>query len=208
MSKDFLENLENNEIENEVLQDLTRKVNTLKVLRGKEDVDIEHDIIKYLHHNFSNQLSIATLEKVLKSYKEIERKLSQEVIPLTLLGCGLSEIKLKTGQKITIQDKLKASISTVNKGEAYINMIKAEIKKGLSKEEAEQNINGLFKSKIEIDIDEEVMEFCINKNIPYETSREIHWQTLNKYCKTELENGYKVPEGITYYQYRETKIKE
>lgn len=140
-------------------------------------------------------------EEDLKKSKLYLEKISRERIPALFNGLGLSMIKLQSGQVVSIEDKLKASIADKNYLVAYRNMINAE-NGNIDK------IDSLFNSKIIVgEVTDEVMELLLEKDIPYDTKREIHWQTLAKYCRDRLDNGNTIPEGISVFQYQDTKIK-
>lgn len=202
---DFLKQEQKN-LEQDKLDILSAFSKTLSILRGKSDEEIVNRIIAGLAKT-GEQISIATLEQVVKVYKEKERDISQVQIPTLLNENGLSKIALKEGKEIVVQDKVKGSITQGNKETAYKNMIQSEIDKGLPVEEAKENIDSLFKSKIEIELDNEIIQYLIDNDVLYETKRDIHYATLNKYCKEKLEKGETIPEGISHYEYQETKLK-
>lgn len=197
---------EDKKLEADKLETLSKLSFDLAVLRGKESETKVLLIIQQLENSFEN-IELATLDRVLKFFKERERKLSQEVIPAILNECNLSEIVLKNGKKITVQDCVKASITLDNKKLAFINMVKAEENLGLDEKQALQNINSLFKSHLEIEINEKAMQYLLDNDITYDTKRDIHWATLNKYCKEHLEAGQNIPDGIFCFEYQKTNLK-
>ena len=143
-------------------------------------------------------------EDVLKHKQRELENVSRDTIPSLLNSLGLSELRLSTGEKIEIKDKVKASIANKNYFEAYRNMVEAEG----GDEEAEKKVNGLFKSTAVLeDPSDEVLDFLLDKEIAYESKKSIHAQTLAKYCRGKLERGEFIPEGISVFSYQETKIK-
>jgi len=150
------------------------------------------------------QQDIEKVEEKLKKKKEELENISRNLIPSILNEVGLSEVRLVTGEKVIVEDKLKASIADKNYMLAYQNMIKAEG----GDEQAEKKIDSLFKSKAVIEnISDEILELLIEHEIPYDMKRDIHYQTLNKYCRERLDHGDVIPEGISVFQYQETKLK-
>lgn len=150
------------------------------------------------------EVDVEAAEQVLKDKKKELEEVSRISIPSVLNEVGLSELRLSTGEKVLISDKIKASVADKNYLTAYNNMIKAEG----GDEQAREYIDNLFKSRAVIeDVSDEVLEKLIDEEIPYEMKRDIPWQTLNKYCRERLESGKEIPEGISFYQYQETKIK-
>jgi hypothetical protein len=143
------------------------------------------------------------LEETLKAKKAELEKISREQIPIILNESGISELRLANGYKVKVEDQLKASIANKNNEFAYTKMIVAEGNDSL----AESKVNSLFKSSLVIEeAEDNVMDLLVSKGIPYTFSRKIHPQTLKKYCKGRLENGQVIPEGISIFEYQETKI--
>jgi hypothetical protein len=152
----------------------------------------------------SLEKEISEIEEKLKSKKDQLLRVSRENIPSILNELLVSEIKLSTGEKIEVEDKLQASISNKNYFEAYQNMI---LNEG-GDESAKEKINTLFKTQAVLnDSDEETLSILIEEGIGYDLKRTIHPQTLKKYCKELLESGKAIPQGISVFQYQETKIK-
>lgn len=148
--------------------------------------------------------SIENLELQVKNKKAELEQVSRTHIPNILNAVGLSEVKLANGKKVIIEDKIHANIADKNYLLAYKSMIQAEG----GDENAERMIDELFKSQAIIEnAEDELLEYFIENEIPYNMKRTIHWQTLNKYCKGKLEQGKEIPEGISAFQYQETKIK-
>ena len=150
------------------------------------------------------EIEIARIEEELKKKQEDFERVARVSIPSILNEVGLSELKLSTGEKVEIKDKLKASVADKNYYSAFNNMVASEG----GDEDALNRIKSLFKIKAVVEAsDETVLETLIENDIPYEVKREIPWQTLNKYCREKLASGQEIPEGITVFQFQETKIK-
>jgi len=175
-----------------------------------EQSEVSQDSLELLSDLCNKQRTLAIeiegIEQSLKNKKEELEKVSREYIPELFDSIGVSKLTLSSGEEVIVEDKIKASISNKNYVEAYRNMVNAEG----GDVEAEERINALFKSEIVIDeneMDEEVFDYLLENDVAYESKKSIHHQTLSKYCRTKLESGEKIPEGISVYQYRETKIK-
>lgn len=163
----------------------------------KDKLDLLSELcLKY--RNISKTIE-DTEEYLKEKIKELE-KISRELIPNLLNELHLSEIRLSTGEKIIVEEKLKASIPKKNLLVAYRNMVL---------EEGDENkISSLFTEKIIIDESkDEILDLLLDKEIPYTVDRNIHWQTLNKYCREKISSGGNIPEGISVFQYQETIIK-
>jgi hypothetical protein len=147
--------------------------------------------------------AIEIMEKALADKKKELENVSRNLIPSILNTTGLSEVRLASGDKVVVQDKLNASITDKNYTLAYRNMINAEG----GDTHAHEVIDSLFKSQIVIDgNDEEVLNLLLDNDVIYESKYSIHPQTLKKYCRDRLESGKTIPEGISVFQYQETKI--
>lgn len=139
-------------------------------------------------------------EDELKAKKQTLENLSRNLIPALLGEYNLSEIKLSSGEKVMVQDKLKSSITNTRIDSVYKNMIE---------EEGEDKVNSLFQIQTFIeDSSTDTLNLLLENSIPYELKKFIHWQTLNKYCKEKLAQGEKIPDGISVFQYQETQIKK
>jgi hypothetical protein len=170
--------------------------------------DIEQDILKVLidlcNKHGELQKEIEDLSLSLKEKSEELQYISRISIPSILNSNSLSEIRLSNGAKLTVKDKIKSSIINKNVMLARRNMIEAE-----GGENAKELIDSLFKSELIIEnYTDEQLDLLLENDIPYESKKSIHHQTLNKYCKERLEQGKKIPEGISVFQYQETTIKK
>ena len=152
----------------------------------------------------SLQSELQELETKLKEKQKELEDVSRISIPNILNKLMLSELKLSTGEKIIVEEKIKASIAKKNTLLAYKNMILTE---GGNKQ-AEEKVNSLFKTETVLENStDETLQILINEGISYDLKRSIHHQTLSKYCRGLLESGKPIPEGIAVFQYQETKIK-
>lgn len=138
-------------------------------------------------------------EEFLKNKKLELQEVSFKQIPDLLNNFGLSEIRLSSGEKLEIKDKVKASISNKNYRFAYQSMIE---------EDGKELVDMLFREEIKLNgIEDNIIDLLIKNNVVYESEFAIHPSTLKKYCADKLAAGKKIPEGITCYTYKETKIK-
>lgn len=166
-----------------------------------DSLEVVSKKVKYLR---TLTKEIALLEEKLKKKKGEAETVSREEIPSLLNPLSISEIKLDTGERIIIEDKVKSSITKGNSLLAYRNMVEAEGGGEIGK----RKVDDLFKSKTIMDEpSDELIDYLLDHDIPFEVERNIHYQTLNKYCRSKLDRGEPIPEGISVFQYQETKIK-
>lgn len=130
--------------------------------------------------------------------KEKERLMRVE-IPAFFDKLGIQKIDMNDGKKISIKNVL------------YTNLAKDKINKFYSDIVAlyGEEYKSLFKNKISIDDPPNaIKQLFIDKRIPYDEIKEIHWKTLNSFCKKLLEQGKNIPESVTVFKYREIDVKE
>lgn len=170
---------------------------------------VPSDKLSLLTDLCSKYRSVATeieeLAARMKELQETHESISRTQIPSIFNELGLSEIRLASGEKVSVEDKLKASIADKNYLFAFKSMVEAEG----GDENAEAQVRSLFKSKIIVDSDdtnEELLDVLLSLDIPYDVKHDIHHLTLAKYCKGRLGAGKPIPEGISVFQYQETKI--
>lgn len=147
-------------------------------------------------------------ENQLKEAKNRHEGVSRGKIPALFNELQLSKLSLQSGETVEVSDKLKASIADKNHLLAYRNMITAEAETGCDEDTANNKIEALFKSEVIIsDPSDEIIDILLDNDVEYSVKRSIHWQTLNRYCSDRLDQGLTIPEGISVFQYQETKIK-
>ncbi len=126
-------------------------------------------------------------EQSLKEAKERARVLREETIPSAMQELGLEELKLNTGQKLSIKQEVYASIPAANKEAAYdwLNtngfggLIKVEVAADFRKGEQEvamQLFNRLQEEGLQVHFDQGV-----------------HAQTLKAFLKEQLSIGSNIP---------------
>jgi dGTP triphosphohydrolase len=171
----------------------------------------------------NTEQEIADLEEALAFKKKALEQISRFSIPSIFNELGLSQLKLNDGRVVEVEDKIVAKISEKHSLSAFRNMVETEKalliqatgKEVLTNEElkelhqtAESRVDSLFKSSLKIeDFEDSLMDFLIDSGISYEYKKDIHWQTLRKYCRECLASGTEIPEGISVFQYQETKLK-
>jgi hypothetical protein len=202
-----IESFKSQSIGADKLGELGKAVQDLKLLNGEADPDQIDRIIKSLEKNV-NGLSLATLESVLKWFQVKAETLARNVIPNYLNDLQLSELKLASGEKITVKNEIKASITDANKKLLIQQMAKIEADyRGITLDEAIDNIKSFFKEKLLTEFNPELENEFIQKGLDFEHKIDIHYQTLNKYVRDNIEQGLPIPESINVFQYQEAKIK-
>lgn len=143
----------------------------------------------------------------LSKLEEKERTLSREEIPNLLLQTGLTEIKLESGEKVMIQEKLACSLPKRDL-EKRNNVLKFIIENGGGH---------IIKRNLIIEDPEQLILDFLNENkIPFENKKDIHSSTLRAWFSDKLglkKNSLQelelqdIPKEANVFVYNETKIK-
>lgn len=134
--------------------------------------------------------SVEQAELNLKEAKERARILREETIPSAMQELGLEELKLDTGQKLSVKQDVYASIPSAQKDAAFQwledngfgGLIKVEVAADFRKGEAE-NAMALFK---------ELQE----RGLQVGFDQSVHAQTLKAFLREQLAAGTNVPLDI------------
>lgn len=134
--------------------------------------------------------SVEDAEANLKAAKERARILREETIPSAMQELGLEEIKLDTGQKLSVKQDVYAAIPASSKEQAFTwleqngfgGLIKVEVTADYRKGEADAAMQ-LF---------QELQE----RGLQVEFGQSVHAQTLKAFLREQLANGTNVPLDI------------
>jgi len=135
------------------------------------------------------ELIIENQENQLKESKENARKLREEVIPSSMQELGLAELKLDTGQKITVKQDVYASIPKDNKLSAlqwledhgHGGLIKTDVVTSYGKGEEEEGRARKLLFKL------------LAEGEKTKLSRGINAQTLKAFLREQIAKGEDVP---------------
>lgn len=136
-------------------------------------IELEHDIEKK--------------ETELSSIKERYRVVKEETIPCAMQEIGLESITLTTGEKLTVQQEVYASIPVANRAEAYDWL-------------DEHGFGGLIKTSIEAAFDRgeaeraaEILQLLQEHGVSAAMAQTVHAQTLKAFIKEQLAAGTDIP---------------
>ena len=131
--------------------------------------------------------SVDTAEVNLKDAKERARVLREETIPSAMQELGLEELKLETGQKLSIKQDVYASIPSHFRGAAY--------------EWLESNgFGGLIKTDLtvrygrgELEEAKALRQHLIEYGVQSDVTQNVHAQTLKAFLREQITMGANVP---------------
>ena len=142
------------------------------------------------------------VEQCAAELAEAKRALTQineNLLPEAMRACGLREFTLESGEKVMIKEAIRASISEANRP-AAIQWLR------------EHNHGAIIRTKIEASFMpgdpavDEVSNYLDAHSIEHATRNNVHPGTLSAWAREQLENGLEIPESISYYEQRISKV--
>lgn len=139
------------------------------------------------------EAEILFIKKVIEQKEADLKELQESQLPNAMFELGVSEFKLATGEKISIQKKVIGNIKKENQEAAY---------KWLE----ENNLSGLVKKQVNLDFAKDEVDLSevvstIQDTFPEldfsaTSKKTIHPATLNAFCKEQIESGVTLPEDL------------
>lgn len=130
---------------------------------------------------------VSGAEEVLSALKERLRVVKEETIPCTMQELGLEQIKLTTGESLSISQEVYCSIPATSKTAAFEWL-------------TEHEFDGLIKSSIGIEFGRGeaekatfIIELLREQGLAPSHSEGVHAQTLKAFVKEQLASGADFP---------------
>ena len=130
---------------------------------------------------------VATLEEDLKAKKEELRLTSEQELPDAMQQAGLTQIKLSSGENISINEFYNAHISKANQEVAY-QWLTANGHEGIIKNEV-----SLKFGRNESEVVDETVSNLKARGLSPEVRQSIHPSTLKAFVKEQLTSGNDIP---------------
>lgn len=139
----------------------------------------------------NKQLKLASelseLEAALKAKKEELRLTSEQELPDAMQQAGLTQIKLSSGENITISEFYNAHISKANQEKAYEWLV-TNGHEGLIKNEV------LLKfGREETEVVDQTVFALQSRGLSPEVRQSVHPSTLKAFVKEQITNGNDIP---------------
>lgn len=174
---------------------ISRLVDQQAMLEAKLDqtnADSLYQIVK------ENSMSLADLAEVAKMRGKDLFNVRQIEIPELMKEFGLTVVESTSGTKIQILDGINVTVKD-----------KAAMHKFLR----DTHAGDLIKDNIVITMDDEkerkeVMEVLENTMCSFVQNESVNGQTLKKHVKGMLEKGETIPDSMSIYEYKYSKIKK
>ena len=130
---------------------------------------------------------VANLEAEVKAKKEEFRTTSEQELPDAMQAAGLTQIKLSTGENITINEFYNAHISKANQEIAY-NWLMKNGHEGLIKNEV-----SLKFGREESEVVEQTVSALQSRGLSPEVRQSVHPSTLKAFVKEQFTSGNDIP---------------
>jgi len=139
----------------------------------------------------NKQLKLATevaeLEAGLKAKKEELRSTSEQELPDAMQAAGLTQIRLSTGENITIKEFYNAHISKANQEKAYEWLV-SNGHEGLIKNEVLMKFG-----REESEVVEQTVSALQSRGLSPEVRQSVHPSTLKAFVKEQFTSGNDIP---------------
>ena len=157
-------------------------------LTGQELTNDEiHEIAIMCHNQRRLEAEIAASEESLSAMNERLRNLSEVQIPEAMMAMGLTELKLSTGESVSIKKYYSTKIPTERLNEAM------EWLRKTGNDDIIKNTISLNFGKGEDELAQEVAKLLIQKGLSPEQKIFVHAMTLKAFVKECIEGGRNLP---------------
>ena len=160
-------------------------VDALAAAQSLPDENKRKEISGFVREFVQFNDAITSKEEELAVLKEAARKLSEEIIPGILLGCGIETIKLDNGMKVSVSKFYSAKIPDERKDEAF-KFLEDSGNDSIIKSEVDMTFG---KGEEERELEKKAVALLTESGIPFEQKRGIHPQTLKAFVKEQIESG-------------------
>jgi hypothetical protein len=161
------------------------------ILTGNEISNEElASLSKLVARQVSLEEHIRTTEEELSKVKESLRTLSEQTIPEVMIGMGLSELRLSTGESVTISKYYSARIPDAVAEQAFEWLRQQEC------DDIIKNNISLSFGKGEDDLAQEVGKLLVAKGLAPEQKIFVHPMTLKSFVKERIESNQELPQEL------------
>ena len=150
-------------------------------------IDLER-LVSLSNSMTQKERRVEELEEELRTAKQELRDIQEEQIPDVMMELGVSDVTLTDGRKLTIKEDLHAKIADKNRQEAHAWMV-------------EHGYGDIIKNQVVVNVETGNQESLnsllgiLNNNAyeDYSLKNNIHFQTLKKFVKENIEAGVDIP---------------
>jgi hypothetical protein len=145
------------------------------------------DITKLANAMVDAEQDVKDAELRLERTKERLRKIREDTIPGVMQELGLSELRLATGEKLSIKQDVYSQLANENKGAAY-NWLE------------ENGFGGLIKVNVVVDFGKGELErakklqsLLAEKGLSVTIGESVHWQTMKAFLNEQIKKEADIP---------------
>lgn len=175
-------------------------------LTGLDEVSTPSDeqlktIAQLAKRQVAAERTVADLEASLREAKQNLTNINENLLPDAMLAIGFETFRLTDGTEIDVKESVFANISEKNRPEAH-RWLKDHNHGAIIR----NAITSTFGPGEEYRAD--IIKNLLQENeIEYEAKTSIHAGTLRAWVNEQLANSNEIPESISYYQKRVSKVK-
>ena len=146
------------------------------------------------------ELNVEQCTAELTTAKNALNHIRENLLPDAMQAVGMKEFVLESGAKVTIKDEVYASITEANRPSA-LQWLRAH------------NHGAIIKNNVTVpytaadkDFERELKVFLEERDIQYDKKMSVHSRTLQSWVKEQIRQDNEVPESISYYEQRISKV--
>jgi len=145
--------------------------------------------------------TVSELEASLREAKQNLTNINENLLPDAMLAIGFETFRLVDGTEIDVKESVFASISVKNQPEAF-RWLRDHNHGAIIRNAVTSTFGPGEEDKAE------VMKTLLDVNdVMFESKSSVHPGTLRAWVNEQLANSNEVPESISYYQKRVSKVK-
>jgi len=167
---------------------------------GPTDEQLKN-ITELAKRQLAAERTVAAASGSLDEAKRNLRRINENLLPEAMTEIGMEQFKLSEGIEIKINEALRASISEANRPAAYDWL-------------REHGHDAIIKKTVTITFDpgqeqnyDSVVKFLEDNDIEFDGRSSIHARTLTAWVGNQLREGNPVPDEISHYEQRISKVK-
>lgn len=152
--------------------------------------DILTRLAKLVTQLTNAQQRVVELDNMLAACENVARQLSEETIPELMKECGLSELRMEDGSRVSVLEELECSVSEERRPAAHAWL-------------REHSLGGVIKIVLGVTFgrDDEANALKLESELraagfPAIAAESVHFQTLKATLKEERAQGRPVPEKL------------
>lgn len=163
------------------------------------------NIVRLGEHLVQENEKLEELSAKFEQQKRYVDFLSEVLIPELMQAEELSEISFQDGGKLTVREKIRASVSKENESDFY-QWLEETGQSGIAKKVFSVNLENDDSEELKAEL-KKVVELAQAAGNEYNLKQAVHHATLSALAGEMARKGKKIPECITVWLQQSTVIK-